>query len=59
MNAISLTNVTMHRCKGYPFSVEIITHAMWLYFRFLLSLHHVEYLLAERGIEVSFQTIAE
>ena len=32
---------------------------MWLYFRFPLSLRHVEDMLAVRGIAVSFQTVAE
>lgn len=45
--------------KRHRFPAEIISHAIWLYFRFPLSLRHVEELLAERGIEVSFQTVAE
>lgn len=45
--------------KRHRFPAEIISHAIWLYFRFPLSLRHVEDLLAERGIEVSFQTVAE
>lgn len=45
--------------KRHRFPAEIISHAVWLYFRFPLSLRHVEDLLAERGIEVSFQTVAE
>lgn len=32
---------------------------VWLYYRFPLSLRDVEDLLAERGIDVSFQTISE
>ena len=32
---------------------------MWLYFRFTLSLRDVEDLLAERGIEVSYETIRQ
>src|SRR5690606_34622791 len=32
---------------------------VWLYFRFPLSLRHVEELLVERGIDVSFQTVSE
>jgi putative transposase len=36
---------------------EVIRHAVWLYFRFSLSFRDVEDLLAERGIEVSYQTI--
>ncbi len=35
----------------------MIRHALWLYFRFTLSLRDVEELLAERGIEVSYETI--
>jgi len=36
---------------------EIIAHAVWLYFRFPLSLRMVEDMLAARGIIVSYQTI--
>src|ERR1700682_4012832 len=36
---------------------EIITHAVWLYHVFSLSLRDVELLLAERGIVVSYETI--
>ena len=45
--------------KGYRFPREIISHAVWLYYRFSLSLRDVEELLAYRGIEVSYQTISE
>jgi putative transposase len=45
--------------KRHRFPSEIIGHAMWLYFRLPLSVRHVEDLLAERGVEVSFQTVAE
>lgn len=38
---------------------EIIAHAVWLYYRFALSLRDVEDPLAERGIDVSFQTVSE
>ncbi len=53
------TDVTPPRYKRHRFPAEIIAHAVWLYFRFRLSLRHIEHLLAERGIEVSFQTAAE
>ncbi len=33
---------------GYRFPVEIISHAVWLYFRFPLSLRMVDELLAAR-----------
>ncbi len=43
--------------KRHRFTGEIISHAVWLYFRFLLSYRDVEELLAERGIPVSYETI--
>src|SRR6195952_5737024 len=39
------------------FPAEIITHAVWLYHVFSLSLRDVELLLAERGIIVSYDTV--
>jgi len=36
---------------------QIIAHAVWLYFRFPLSLRRVEELLLERRITVSYETI--
>ncbi len=41
---------TRHRFPG-----EIISHAVWLSFRFLLSDRHVEERLAERGVVVSYE----
>lgn len=43
--------------KGYRFPPDVIRYAMWLYFRFSLSLRDVEELLAQRGIDVSYETI--
>lgn len=43
--------------KRHRFPADVIRHAVWLYFRFTLSLRDVEELLAERGIEVSYETI--
>ncbi|MBP2557250.1 transposase-like protein, partial [Neorhizobium galegae] len=45
--------------KRHRFPAEIIALAVWLYYRFPLSLRDVEDRLAERGIDVSFQTVAE
>lgn len=39
------------------FSPEIIRHAVWLYYRFCLSYRDVEDLLAERGVNVSHETV--
>ena len=35
----------------------VIQHAIWLYFRFALSYRDVEDMLAERGIDVSYETV--
>ncbi len=43
--------------KRYRFPVEIISHAIWLYHRFSLSLRDVEEMLAKRGVEVTYETI--
>jgi len=43
--------------KRHRFPADVIRHAPWLYFRFTLSLRDVEDLLAQRGIEVSYETI--
>ena len=44
---------------GYRFPAEIISHAVWLYFRFPLSLCMVDELLAARGIVVSYETVRQ
>ena len=43
--------------KRHRFPSQIIAHAVWLYFRFPLSLRLVEEMLLERGIIVSYETI--
>ena len=41
----------------HRFPADVIRHAVWLYFRFTLSFRDVEDLMAERGIQVSSETI--
>src|SRR5579863_8505043 len=41
----------------HRFPAEIISHAVWLYHVFSLSLRYVELLLAERGVVVSYETV--
>src|SRR5215204_1733865 len=41
----------------HQFPAEIIRHAVWLYLRFTLSFRDVEELLAERGVETSYETV--
>jgi putative transposase len=44
---------------GYRFPAEIISHAIWLYHVFSLSLRDVELILAERGIAVTHESIRQ
>ena len=44
---------------GYRYPAEIISYAVWLYFRFPLSLRMVEEMLAARGISVTYETIRQ
>src|SRR5579863_5644669 len=44
---------------GHRFPAEIISDAVWLYFRFPLSLRMVDELLAVRGITVSHETVRQ
>lgn len=54
-----MTETSLAHFRRHRFPAQIIAHAVWLYFRFPLSLRDVEDLLAERGISVSFQTVSE
>jgi putative transposase len=53
MNTPATTNLyTRHR-----FPAEIISHSVWLYYRFSLSYRDVEELMAERGITMSHEAV--
>ena len=43
----------------HRFPAEIISHCVWLYFRFSLSFRDVEEMLAMRGISLSYETVRE
>ena len=43
--------------RRHRFPPEIIQHAIWLYLRFTLSYRDVEELLAERGLDLSYETV--
>ena len=43
--------------RRHRFPGSIIRHAVWLYARFTLSYRDVEELLAERGLEISYETV--
>src|SRR6516165_2954531 len=50
-------SATPNRYKHHRFPGEIISHAVWLYFRFPLSHRDVEELLFVRGVIVSYEAI--
>ena len=54
-----MTTSARSRYAGHRFPAEIISHAVWLYFRFPLSLRMVEEMLAVRGIVVSHETVRQ
>ena len=43
--------------RGYHFPADVIQRAVWMYLRFTLSYRDVEDLLAERGVQVSYETV--
>ncbi|MCA1696376.1 MAG: IS6 family transposase [Actinobacteria bacterium] len=43
--------------KGHRYPVEIISHCVWLYHRFPLSLREVEEMMMVRGVLVTYETI--
>src|SRR3954463_16188936 len=54
-----MTSAAKSPYAGYRFPGEIISHAVWLYFRFPLSLRMVEEVLAARGLAVSHETVRQ
>jgi len=50
------SNSLYHR---HRFPSEIISHCVWLYFRFSLSFRDVEEMLAMRGVALSYETVRE
>ncbi len=43
--------------KRHRFPAEIISHAVWLYFRFSLSYRDIEELMFERGVLLTYETV--
>ena len=43
--------------RRHRFPAEVISYAVWVYYRFPLSLRMVEEMLAARGIEVSHESV--
>src|SRR4030088_1609204 len=53
---MDLSKPLYHRRR---FPAEIISHCVWLYFRFCLSYRDVEETMAERGVVVTYETIRD
>jgi putative transposase len=51
------TSVSLYHRHRFP--AEIISHCVWLYFRFTLSFRDVEEMLAMRGVTLSYETVRE
>jgi transposase-like protein len=45
--------------RRHRFPGEIISYAVWLYYRFTLSFRDIELLLAERGVQVTYESIRQ
>ena len=54
-----MKNAHPPRYARHRFPAEVISYAIWLYFRIPLSLRMVEEMLAARGIEVSHETVRQ
>jgi putative transposase len=49
------TSVSLYHRHRFP--AEIISHCVWLYFRFALSFRDVEEMLAMRGVALTYETV--
>ena len=52
-----LMRTSVSRYHRHRFPVEIISHCVWLYFRFALSFRDVEEMLAMRGVALTYETV--
>ena len=52
-----MSNSTIY--SGFRCPLEIISHAVWMYFRFTLSFRDREEMLASRGIIVTYETVRQ
>ena len=51
------TTIPANPYKNHRFPAEIISHAVWLYFRFCLSYRDVEELMAECGMILTYEAV--
>ena len=55
--ALMSTSTSLYHRHRFP--AEIISHCVWLYFRFALSFRDVEEMLAMRGVVLTYETVRE
>ena len=51
----SAPTADLYKCHRFP--AEIISHGVWLYYRFSLSSRDIEELMADRGVTLSHEAI--
>jgi putative transposase len=51
------TSISLYHRHRFP--AEIISHSVWLYFRFALSFRDVEELMSSRGVCLTYETVRE
>jgi len=49
------SSVAFYRRHRFP--TEIISHRVWLYFRFALSFRDVEEMMASRGVSLTYEKV--
>jgi len=54
-----LMRTSVSRYHRHRFPTEIISHCVWLYFRFALSFRDVEEMLAMRGVTLTYESVRE
>jgi putative transposase len=52
-------NLPPNLYRRHRFPGEVISHCVWLYYRFCLSYRDIELMMAERGIVLTYETVRE
>ncbi len=55
----SLMSLSPSLYRRHRFPAEIISHCVWLYFRFSVSYRDVEEMIATRGVSLTYETVRE
>jgi putative transposase len=52
-------NLPPNLYRRHRFPGEVISHCVWLYYRFCLSYRDIELIMAERGIVLTYETVRD